>query len=362
MGSMQPSPARAERRTWRVRGGDALSIIAERFGVSVSDIRHWNRLDSDVIQVGQELYVAPEAEADRYRVQAGDTLSQLAERLQVSMEAILQANEGLDPNRIRIGQSIRLPRQGPRTEYRVRQGDRLTRIAKRYGVHVSEILRWNRGLDPNRLRPGQTLVLLAEPLPPPSQSVGAPNGGSLMHGVKLLPHPAYVIRNPERSYGTQETIDALQEGFQIVQRQHPGAPKVRVHDISHPAGGTMFGHRSHQSGRDVDLSLFHRRGCAESGCLFRRIHPSELDVGPQWTLLLSWLRRNRVEAAFLDYALQKPLYEEARRRGASRRQLNRWFQYPRPVDQPVGLIRHYPKHRDHVHVRFRCPADDSECR
>ena len=48
-----------ERLRYRVKSGDALSIIADRYGVSVKQIRSWNNLSGNVIRVGQRLTIYP---------------------------------------------------------------------------------------------------------------------------------------------------------------------------------------------------------------------------------------------------------------------------------------------------------------
>ena len=48
-----------ERLRYRVKSGDALSIIADRYGVSVRQIRSWNNLNGNVIRVGQRLTIYP---------------------------------------------------------------------------------------------------------------------------------------------------------------------------------------------------------------------------------------------------------------------------------------------------------------
>ena len=123
----------------------------------------------------------------------------------------------------------------------------------------------------------------------------------------------------------------------------------------------MKGHHSHQSGRDADIA-YYARDCGLKPCAFRNLTPAGLDAGRQWTLLRYWLRRNMVEAVFIDYRLQKPLYRLARQQGATREQLERWFQYPRGRGHPGGIVRHYPKHADHIHVRFACHHTDGRCR
>jgi murein endopeptidase len=169
-----------------------------------------------------------------------------------------------------------------------------------------------------------------------------------------------VIRDRDRAWGTDETVDALVEAIDALRAAHPRAPRLEVHDLSLRDGGPMNDHRSHESGRDADLALFQER-CARSVCAFRRTTPDGLDVERQWTLLHHLLAHGRVEAIFLDYRLQRPLYEHARKQGATTEDLRRWFQYPHGQGSPLGVIRHARNHADHVHVRFTCHASDGEC-
>ena|GEM_PF-1264879 len=57
--ALSASPARAgSPASYAVRRGDNLSLIAQKFGITVSDLRTANRLDSDVIHVDQKLRVS----------------------------------------------------------------------------------------------------------------------------------------------------------------------------------------------------------------------------------------------------------------------------------------------------------------
>ncbi|MEM9074037.1 MAG: penicillin-insensitive murein endopeptidase [Myxococcota bacterium] len=362
--------AYADRRIWRVRSGDALSVLAERFDVTVDQLREWNDLEGDTIQIGQELVVAPAPRrrreagpGPRYRIAPGDTLSHIANRQGTTVEALLRLNPGLRPDRIRTGQEIRVaePDGRNRIEYVIRRGDNLSRIAERHRVELRDILRWNRRLRRDRIRAGQRLVLWTAIPESVSESIGAPNRGRLERGERLPSHPGYWIRNRDRAFGTLETTLWIQDAFDALRARHPGAPKVRVHDISLRRGGPMTGHRSHQSGRDVDLSYFQRR-CGGQPCPMRRLQPEQLDAERQWTLFEHWLKNDRVDAIFMDYSLQRPLFEAARRAGYSRAQLSRWIQYPRGPGFPLGIVRHFRSHRDHAHVRFTCPETDESCR
>lgn len=192
-----------------------------------------------------------------------------------------------------------------------------------------------------------------------SQSIGTAHGGSLAGAVQLAAHPGYYIRERSRAWGTSTTIDRLEQAFDQLVASEPAAPRVRVHDLSLRAGGPMEGHKSHQRGRDVDIT-YYQHGC-RGDCIGRHVAPHELDAARQWHLLRYWLERDHAEFVFIDYALQKPLYEAAKASGASASQLAQWFQYPRGSQFPSGIIRHAPGHANHVHVRFRCTGKDRNC-
>jgi penicillin-insensitive murein endopeptidase len=214
----------------------------------------------------------------------------------------------------------------------------------------------------DRLLAGQTVVVYSERPESLSESVGLPHGGSLSLGEQLPRHPGYVIRERSRAFGTRETCDAIVEAFDAVRAADADAPKLRIHDLSYREGGRISDHRSHQSGRDADITYYLRTGCNADGCPMRRAAPEDLDLQHTWELLRYWLEHDQVQAIFIDYSLQAPLYRYARSRGATRQQLHRWFQYPRGTGYPLGAIRHFPLHRDHMHVRFRCPDGDESCR
>ena len=356
--------AGAQPRTWRVQRGEALSVIAARFSVTVEQLREWNTLDGDRIVPGQELVVGEPDPALSHTVARGETLSHIAAARNTTVERLLELNEGLDADHLREGQVLRVEALEDRhhIEYTVRRGDNLARIAERHRVEVSDIRRWNPRLRGNQLRAGSMIHIYSEIPESVSESVGRPHHGRLIHAEQLPEHHAgYYLRDPSRAYGTLETILWIQEGVEAVLDRFPDSPQVRIHDISNREGGRMRDHRSHQTGRDVDFSFYQRR-CPSGICPSRRIRPEDLDVERQWALFEAWLRSDRVEYILLDYALQQPLYEEARRQGVSRADLARWFQYPRARHDRQGIIRHYPRHRDHVHVRFVCPDTDESCR
>lgn len=116
---------------------------------------------------------------DRYEIRPGDTLGAIARRLNTRVD-ILQTFNALSDSRIRAGDSLLIPRtddpqllasapQAPiipareaepvPAQYRVRNGDNLWSIARRFDLRSSEIAAWNQIALDALLQPGQTLDL-----------------------------------------------------------------------------------------------------------------------------------------------------------------------------------------------------------
>jgi len=357
-----------------VRHGDSLNKIAKRHRVKVSDLRLWNQeIKGDHIRPGQRLRVGR-----FYGVQKNDTLGAIAQHHDVTVDELLGWNPGIDRNWIRPGQQVVIfdrperkktvakpkaatpPKVAPKkTAPPAKAADRTAK------VRSTKRSRPERRDQVTSTKPGAKHA--CQPSRKASSAKKTKKKAStkprkrLRHGVQVRKHPGYAIRNRRRSYGTQTTVDALRGGFDAVAKRHPKGARVWVLDVSLPQGGPMKGHRSHQTGRDVDLTLY-QKGCGRRACMLRRVTPRTLDAEKQWALLSYWLRRGDAQFIFIDYGLQKPLYAAARKAGATRKQLGQWFQYPRKKKVRKGIIRHAPNHADHLHVRFRCPRRDRSCR
>lgn len=184
-----------------------------------------------------------------------------------------------------------------------------------------------------------------------SPAARLPHATTFLDGAQLPPHLAYRLVDPSRAWGTSGTISSLVEAFNQLVATDPAAPRVEIHDLSLRRGGPMRGHRSHQTGRDLDITYYQRR--SHGICGGRQVRPDELDARREWRLLRHWLEHGQAEFIFK----QRPLYEAAKASGATERQLAEWFQYPRGASVRAGIIRHVPNHANHVHVRFRCVAE-----
>ncbi|MBI2939735.1 MAG: LysM peptidoglycan-binding domain-containing protein [Chloroflexi bacterium] len=176
--------------THQVQPGENLWAIAERYGLTVAELAALNELaDADVIVVGQMLRLSPAQAvqapapeparsaatgATLHVVQVGETLGAIADRYGVSADAVARLNDLADPNRLVVGQSLRLPARGGsaaasstvrapvnRAEYTVQAGDVLGLIAERFSTTVATLMRLNELRDPDGIAVGQSLKLPA---------------------------------------------------------------------------------------------------------------------------------------------------------------------------------------------------------
>lgn len=94
-----------------VRSGENLWAIARTYGVSIQSIVDVNGLPStSTIIPGLALYIPDQQPITRYyKIKAGDTLWRISLQFRTSISSIINANPGLDPNRLYIGQNINIP-------------------------------------------------------------------------------------------------------------------------------------------------------------------------------------------------------------------------------------------------------------
>ena len=157
--------------TYKVRRGDYLGKISRKTGVSASAIARANnmRLNSRIYP-GQKLYIPTSSNykkskryirqraSHKYRVRRGDFLGKIAKRYGVSVKNIARANGISTRSKIYPGQILVIPGNSSRT-YRVKQGDYLGRISKKTGVSINRILQVNGISRKTTLYPGQVLII-----------------------------------------------------------------------------------------------------------------------------------------------------------------------------------------------------------
>ena len=188
---------------------------------------------------------------------------------------------------------------------------------------------------------------------PHSVSIGSPTKGWLAYPERLKASDRLAVRE-KANYGAREMVDAIRNAADKVHAEFPNSPKLPVGDLSRKGGGPFRPHVSHQSGRDADIGYYLAKDHSERW--LKHASRSTLDVPRTWTFLASMMDGGKVEYIFVEYALQRGLYNYARDvKKLTSAQLEATFSYPRGRGSRTGIIRHLKGHADHMHVRFYAP-------
>ena len=175
---------------YKVRTGDSLSALAARFGTKVKDIQEANEMTSSHLRVGKSLLIpettslakanlaassnlaASTTEISQYRVKQGDTLWRIANQYGIAVATLARWNNMQPADPIKIGEQLRigeLPSLARdeadalrRIGYRVQSGDSLSVIADRYNIRVADIREWNNLSGNNMIKAGQQLTLFID--------------------------------------------------------------------------------------------------------------------------------------------------------------------------------------------------------
>jgi membrane-bound lytic murein transglycosylase D len=160
---VEPERRPAPKRTHVVKPGETLSSVARTYGVEVEALAKANDLRSPyTLSIGQRLVLPGDKSTTRvvYTVRAGNSLDDVAEIFSVRGEDILDWND-LRSRKLKGGQKLTLfpPRDYETRTYKVRRGDSLAAIARRFGVSIEHLLTVNGLTSRKILRPGQRLVM-----------------------------------------------------------------------------------------------------------------------------------------------------------------------------------------------------------
>jgi murein endopeptidase len=292
--------------------------------------------------------LATPALAGRHVVQRGETLEHVAKVYGCTTDAVLRANR-LKNTLVKAGTVVTVPacNVGARAKTR-------TRLAKRGADDLDD--RAERALA---VIDGTSVVTATRATQidsdEPSESIGQPWNGRLENGEALPQGDGYQIRRPGRAFGASHVVEHLQGAIAGVRAMYD-VHTLAIGDLSARGGGKIGDHHSHQSGLDVDVGFYFH--AVPAGYPDRFVAANDdLDLEAMWALTTAFARTadldTGVQMIFLDYAVQEQLYTFAKKRGTPDDDLAMIFQYPRGKETLAGLVRHWPNHADHFHVRFK---------
>jgi len=301
---------------------------------------------------GAALAVAQPAAAERYTMQRGETLEHVATAFGCTTDALMRANN-VKTTLLRAGTVIEVPSCSLRTRARSRTRDTAPKTDEakaKAALATVDGATWvahNDDDDDDDVRDDR---------PARSQTSNVPWNGKLKDAERLPGDEGYQIRRPSRAYGEAHVIEHLRSSIAVVRALYPDVHTLAIGDISAEHGGKLDNHKSHQTGLDVDVGFYFRVVPDGYPNHFSAAN-ANLDLEATWALLTAFARtstvKDGVEIIFLDYAVQKRLYNWAIKRGTPESDLDSLLQYPRGKASLAGLVRHWPNHADHLHVRFK---------
>ena len=171
-GAPVPGQCPSGTQPYTIQAGDTLFSLANRFNTTVAAIMAANpNIDPNRLMIGQVICIpgapgpVPCPGGQLYTIRSGDTLYALSIRFNVTIAAIIAANPGLDPMNLRVGQIICIPAPpsgkcpSGSSEYTIRAGDTYFSLARRFNVSVQAIMDANPGVNPDALEIGQVICI-----------------------------------------------------------------------------------------------------------------------------------------------------------------------------------------------------------
>ena len=142
--------------------------------------------------------VVPVASVTEHKIAKGESFAKLAQQYHVTLNAIKDANPGVDPMKLQIGQTIKIPAptamgganpsavspaavNGSSQSYTVKSGDTLIKIANQFGVTVKAIRTAN-SLTTDKIRVGQHLKIPVKAGAQNPPTTPDPAGGTIPSG------------------------------------------------------------------------------------------------------------------------------------------------------------------------------------
>lgn len=215
-----------------------------------------------------------------------------------------------------------------------------------------------------------------------SASIGSPANGTLRSPARLpTKGDGYVIGEPwrlrESNHGSDELVAAVVRAARAVGRSYPGSVAA-VGDLSRASGGGSAEHRSHQSGRDVDVfyyavkpsgapvppgnAMIHYDRAGRSAAWSppqgtsapaTPVPDVRFDARRNWKFVRALLTDPGVEVQwiFVQKDLAARLLQQGRAEGED----------PELLARAVAIVRQpsdSEPHDDHMHIRIYCDPDD----
>ncbi|MEM7154265.1 MAG: penicillin-insensitive murein endopeptidase [Myxococcota bacterium] len=321
-----------------------------------------------------------------------ETLDDVAQRYGVTVAKIAEWNlinpdqPNLNPgDEVKIKKPTKRPLAQQKINYELEKEDSSwSKLSARFGVSAMKLRAYNPGVA--KLKAGEDVTIWIDPKPyapklprqkipefvldKNAQAIGSPNSGSLENAVQIPDQPdLYKRRYAYIMWGSGYLVANVQTAVAKFRQDMDFDGTLVLADVSKRKGGHFNPHKSHQTGRDIDIWLPTVRGVFKEKYLTedgdekwgRRPNPEEADWFATWGLVRALIDTGAVQNIFLDHTIQPNVYNAAKFLGVSDEELEETIQWPRGPHSNAGILSHSPAHIHHMHVRFKCGPHEKRC-
>ena len=291
------------------RPGETVKDIGARYDVSLEELAAANDRPSTTWQIesGQRVWV-PTTRRDLVphmliiRIRDGETWAGLADRLQVTSRALQRWNPEMR-GALGGGDTIRCwlerdqlqalrERRFNRGDLRAAQAPTPRQEASSPNVPREVMAAYNDATTHANSSPASMTRSLRK-----SESVGRTNRGRLVRGVPLPPRdPAFLLVRPSEAWATDYVANALVSALHRFQKSSRYGRPIAIASLSRQHGGRLKPHRSHQSGRDVDVRLPVKDRTRPVA--YKPSHRAEIDWDVAWILVRELLETDHLKYVF----------------------------------------------------------------
>ncbi len=197
---------------------------------------------------------------------------------------------------------------------------------------------------------------------PDEQSIGFYADGSLVNAASLNDQGLGFIKmfqKRNRNYGATDLVELLSIAARTFAEAYPYGERLQIGDMSQQNGGKIGHHDSHQNGLDVDLIYFRKNkteqspdfeaGFEESFVIKKKLSPN-FDVNRNFRFIKLLVSSGRINRIFIDPVIKKTFCNYTKRTNEFKESI-----------EVLRVLRPYPNHDDHMHVRLVCPEKSTRC-
>lgn len=257
--------ALAQQKTHTVQSGETLFSIAQQYDITVQKLKEWNNLENNQLTIGQTLIVqsADRQAAITHTVEAQETLFSISKQYGVSIAELRSWND-LSGNNLNVGQELTIyPSSGAdeatgnqdnnsivvskntqqNTYYTVKSGDTLYKIARAHNMTLEELKKLN-DLTSNTISIGQQLTVKARSAPPSvaeSATESSPQGKFVNYRIGERQSLETILKKFQMDEQEFRALnpDVTSSTFQIGQQVTVLAPATKTYENPYKTGASL---------------------------------------------------------------------------------------------------------------------------